>query len=131
MLGMVVVSSSSWLEWRNNDVGVSLLGGCWWWWWSVEESRDNISEALRLSADVVDVVVVFLCGSSSFSSFSSSPSSDGLDVAFLLVERVRSSSDSSSCSLSGRTMGLLDLDVVGAFEEAVFVFGVAFVGTEG
>lgn len=99
----------------------------------MEESRDNISEALRLSADVVDVVVVFLCGSSSsFSSFSSSPSPDGLDVlAFLLVEKVRSSSDSSSCSLSGRTMGLLDLDVVGAFEEAVFVFGFAFVGTEG
>jgi len=83
----------------------------------VEESRDNISEALRLSADVVDVVVVFLCGSSSsFSSFSSSPSPDGLDVlAYLLVERVRLSSDSSSCSLSGRTMGLLDLDVVGVF----------------
>lgn len=99
----------------------------------MEESRDNISEALRLSADVVDVVVVFLCGSSSsFSSFSSSPSPDGLDVlAYLLVERVRLSSDSSSCSLSGRTMGLLDLDVVGVFEEAVFVFGFAFVGTEG
>lgn len=127
---MVVVvrssSSSSSLERRNNDVGGSLLGGCWWWWWSVGESRDDISEALRLGA--AGFVVVFLGGSSSFSS----PSPDGLDVlAFLLVEKVRSSSDSSSCSLSGRTMGLLDLDVVGAFEEAVFVFGVAFVATEG